>query len=96
MNAHDLIEAGDTVSIGRGRQWLAMEALGEARGLCDLLRLATKNGSTEEAQIVRGLSIRMGELLDAVGSAISDPHDDLGDIAERVGIVLDGLQEADA
>lgn len=88
MSTPDLIETDNTVSIGRSRQFLAMEALGEARGLCDLLRLSTRSGSTEEMQIVRGLSIRIGTLLDAVSSAISDPADDLGDIAQRVGIEL--------
>lgn len=96
MSTPDLIEAGDTVSIGRQRHWLALEALGEARGLCDLLRIATRNGSTEEMQIVRGLSIRMGNLLDAVCGAISDAHDDLDDIAQRVGIPLPSQQEGEA
>lgn len=93
--SRDLIESDDTVSIGRRRQWLALEALGEARGLCDLLRLATTHGSTEEMQIVRGLSIRMGNLLDAVCGAIADSAEKTADIAESVGIALPS-QEGDA
>lgn len=95
MSTPDLIETGDIVSIGRRRHWLALEALGEARGLCDLLRLATTHGSTEEMQIVRGLSIRMGNLIDAVTSAIADSAEQTTVIADSVGIALPS-QEGDA
>lgn len=88
MSAPDLIEAADTVTIGTRRHALVLEALTELGVLCELLRSATRKGSTEEAVAVRGLSIRMGNLIDAVSSAVSDAPDDTSEIAHRVGIAL--------
>lgn len=93
MRAPDLIEADDTFVIGKARQRLARDALYEIWYLCDMLRTATRN--TEEGPIVRGLTSRMNDLVDAVTSAIGDVHAQTGDIASDVRIALASL-EADA
>lgn len=95
MSAPDLIWTGDNVTLGKERHALVLEALTELGVLCELLRSATRKGSTEEAVAVRGLSIRMGDLIDAVSSAVGDAPDDTADIAHRVGIALPA-QEGDA
>lgn len=94
MRAPDLIETDDTFVIGKSRSGLALEVLAELAALCDLLRVATRRGSDDEKFVVRGLSMRMNELVDAVTAAISDVHDKTDDIAARVGIERPALPRA--
>jgi len=93
MRAPDLVETAEAFSIGKARQRLALDATCELIALCDLLREASRKGSDEEMLVVRGISTRMSDLLDAVCSCIGDTGDPSDSIAERVGLALPALED---
>lgn len=94
MTAPDLIKTDDAVFISTNRHALAVDALNELSVLCGLLRVVVKSDD-EDMFAVRGLSIRMDDLINAVHSAVVDDVDQTDVIARRVGIVLPS-QEGDA
>lgn len=71
----DLVDHGDTVSLSKPRQLVALEAAWEIEQLCILVRTTLDNGGDIGDFASRGISVRIEQLSQIIMQALHDEVD---------------------
>lgn len=83
-SAHkDLIDDGKSITIGRDRSRVAIDAAAEIEELCSLMRTASKDYDGVDLAI-RGLSLRVQDLTSIIVGALSDAVETTPELSYRL------------